>query len=466
MNKKYRNLSKNTVLFAVSNFGTKILTFLLVPLYTYVLTTREYGLVDLVTTTANLFIPILTINVQDAVLRFALDEKYEPADIVSIALKINAMGCFLVSVALIFLKGTGLIRIDLPYVFFFFFYYSLGAITNSINHYLKAQDKVKVLMVSGIIVTLITCSLNVTLLLILKWGVNGFLIANVSGLLAGVLIQLFYGGIYRDIHLVKSKEIQKEMLLYSAPLIANSLAWWVNNASDRYIVTLFCGVAINGIYSVSYKIPTILSTIQSVFYNAWSISAIVDYDKRDSDGFIGNTYVLYSTACILACSILIILNIPISRILYSKDFFLAWKYVPLLLVGAFFNGASLFLGCLFTAVKDSKTISKTTIIGATVNTVLNFVLVWKFGAIGAAIATLAGYIVTWLMRLYWSRTIITMKVNWKRHYMCCVLLIFQAVLATINVGVLFELIVLVLIAVIQRNIYRKIFKRIILMVRR
>lgn len=60
-------------------------------------------------------------------------------------------------------------------------------------------------------------------------------------------------------------------------------------------MTFFCGTAINGIYAVSYKIPTILSTIQTIFYNAWSISAITEFDKDDRDGFIGNIYTIYST---------------------------------------------------------------------------------------------------------------------------------------------------------------------------
>ncbi len=466
MNEKYRNLSKNTLLFAVSNFGTKILTFLLVPLYTYVLTTSEYGLVDIVTTTANLFIPLLTVNVQDAVLRFALDKKYKPSDIISIGVKINAYGCGAIFLALVCLRALKLVNLELPYVIFFFCYYSLGAITNSLNHYLKARDKVKVLMVSGIVVTLITCGLNVVLLLVVKMGVNGYMIANASGLAVGALIQLFYGGIYKDIHFIKDKALQREMLMYSAPLIANSLAWWVNNASDRYIVTFFCGVAVNGIYSVAYKIPTILSTIQSVFYNAWSISAIVDYDKEDKDGFIGNTYTLYSAACILASSFLILINIPLSSILYSKDFFLAWKYVPLLLAATFFNGASLFIGCLFTAVRDSKTISKTTVMGAVVNTILNFVLVWTMGAIGAAIATLAGYVTSWGLRLYWSRQIITMKVDWKRHFLSCILLVFQAVLATFNVGIGYELAVVAVIILLHLELYKKLIRKLISMIKK
>ena len=45
---------------------------------------------------------------------------------------------------------------------------------------------------------------------------------------------------------------------YSIPLIFNGVAWWMNNSIDKYFVTVICGAAQNGIYAVSYKIPTII----------------------------------------------------------------------------------------------------------------------------------------------------------------------------------------------------------------
>mgnify|MGYP000054919447 FL=1 len=55
---KYHDLSRNTLLFTISSFGSKIISFLLVPLYTHVLSTTDYGTVDLMTTTVQLLIPI------------------------------------------------------------------------------------------------------------------------------------------------------------------------------------------------------------------------------------------------------------------------------------------------------------------------------------------------------------------------------------------------------------------------
>ena len=69
-----------------------------------------------------------------------------------------------------------------------------------------------------------------------------------------------FGNVWKDLKRGKwNKTVAKAMFAYGIPLVANSIAWWINNASDRYILTFFCGTALNGVYSVSYKIPSILS---------------------------------------------------------------------------------------------------------------------------------------------------------------------------------------------------------------
>ena len=80
--KKYSDLSKNALLFTVSSFGTRVISFLFVPLYTYVLSTKDYGNIDIITTTVQLLIPILTLNIQDAILRFSLDKEYHAEDVI------------------------------------------------------------------------------------------------------------------------------------------------------------------------------------------------------------------------------------------------------------------------------------------------------------------------------------------------------------------------------------------------
>lgn len=435
-NNKYIALVKNTALFAISNLGSKLITFLLVPIYTYVLNTEEYGTIDLLGTTVSLLVPVLTVNVQDAVLRFVLDEEYEAEDVVSTGLWVDIMGSIVLMILIFSLKVTNILNMDIMLLVFLFLSFILTSLNNCFTMYLKGKNQVSVLVISGLINTIILCSLNILFLVIIRIGIRGYLFANILGLAVAVGYKFFKGTIYKEIHLKKYKNHYKDMLAYSRPLIFNSLAWWINNASDRYILTFICGVAVNGIYSVAYKIPTILSTVQGIFYSAWSISAITEYDKEDRDSFVGNVYAMYSAVSVIVSSLILFLNIPLARILYSKDFFGAWQYVPLLLVGTMFNGLALFQGCIFTAARETKEVSKSTMTGAAINTFCNIILIHWMGALGAALATLIGYIVTWAMRIYRMTKIIKMKVNWKKHIICYCLLILQAFLA-INTELLF-----------------------------
>ncbi len=455
---KYSSLSKNTLLFTVNNLGTRIISFLLIPLYTYVLSETDLGTVDLMNSTASLLVPVLTLNIQDAVLRFAIGKEYDSKSVFKNAIIINIFACFILIAGLLAVRGLGIISFADKYLLFLFAQYVLNALYNSFSMILKAEEKVSVLVVSGLLNTLTACLLNLLFLLVFKFGVDGYMAATVLGMVFACATAFFGGRLY--LHLIKgkfNKDILLLMLAYSSPLIVNSMAWWINNASDKYVLTALCGVAANGLFSVAYKIPTILSTIQAVFYNAWSISAISEFDKDDRDGFIGNIYTLYSAISLIVCSAILLFNRILAAILYSKDFFAAREYVPMLLIGAMFNGLALFEGCLFTAVKNTKLVSVSTLIGAGVNLTLNIVLVITVGPFGAAVATFIGYLTVWIIRTLNLRKIVRMKVEWSRHIVSYVLIVIQSVLTVLELE-WFGLICTALIIFVQKAYIVKLLK--------
>lgn len=455
---KYQFLVKNTALFSISSLGSKVIVFLMLPLYTQVLSTEDYGTVDLISATASLLIPVLTLNIQDAIMRFILEDDNETSDVLSTGIRIVFFGTFVFVIVLTILKSIHIIKYKNVLLIYLFCCYFFGALNNCFSLYLKGKERVNVLALSGIINSGLLCILNIVLLVIFRFGLYGYMIAHVITLIITVLYQIIFGEIYKDIKFNGYENLSKKMLTYSSPLIGNSIAWWINNVSDRYILTFMQGIAINGIYSISYKIPAILSMIQGIFNNAWSISAITEFDSEDSDGFIGNVYGTYAGLSILGCSIIMMFNIPIARVLYAKEFFQAWQYVPFLLVGTMFNGMALFLGCLFTAAKKTKEVSKSTIIGALVNTIGNVIFIYLWGAQGAAVATLAGYLVTWMMRLVLLRNIVYMKLNWKNHLISCGLMIMQACFA-LNSNWTIQCIIFLLIAILQKEYMYIIAKR-------
>ena len=95
---RYKYLANNIALFSVSNFVSKILVFLLVPFYTSVLTTEEYGIADIMQVTLLLLVPALTMNMGEAALRFGIEKETQRADILRVGLKYSGLAMLIVAV--------------------------------------------------------------------------------------------------------------------------------------------------------------------------------------------------------------------------------------------------------------------------------------------------------------------------------------------------------------------------------
>lgn len=426
-NSKYSYLAKNTMLFTISSFGSKILVFLLVPLYTSILSTTDYGIADTVTTTASLAIYVFTLNIQDAVLRFAIDRGNNPEQCLTFGLRVLcygsiAFGAILSGLSLLNPFGWG------KHIYLFLFLqFFVVALNYIFSYYLRAIDKVKEVAISGIITTLVTIICNIILLLIVSLGINGYLISMVAGsLLSSVYCNIIIGR--SPVSLLLSsvdKSIKRQMLVYSIPLIFNAVAWWMNNSIDKYFVIWMIGQAQNGLLAVSYKIPTIMTAFHTIFFQSWNLSAIKEFDPEDKDGFFSKTYTMYNSCLVLICSGLIVLNIPIASVLFAKDFFIAWNYSSVLLLSIVFSALAGFVGSVFTAVKNSKVFAISTVTTAVANCFLNLIMIPVWGVMGAVIATCISFWMIWAIRLICSRKYIKWRIQLGRDIAAYCLLIIQ-----------------------------------------
>lgn len=437
---RYKYLLKNIGLLTISSFATKLLSFFLVPLYTNILSTTEYGIYDLFITTIGVLVPILTLNIQEAVMRFSMDVNSNKNAIITVATKYLIISNIIVVTGLIINTILGINEIVYKYSFLFFLMFLSQSLSGIVIMYIRGIDRIADLSVSSVITSIVTISFNLLFLLVFKWGIVGYFLANILGPLFQCIYLVIRARMYRRICFREDYSVEKKsMVEYSRPLIANSIAWWVNNASDRYIIVLFCGLAANGIYSVASKIPSILNLFQTIFNQAWTLSAVKDFDPEDKNGFFSNTYKAYNCMMVIICSAIIFADKILAKLIYAKDFYAAWKYVPWLTIAIVFGALSGYIGGFFAAVKDSKAFALSTIIGAITNLVLNFILtpIWK--AMGAALATTICFSVTWAFRLYKSRKYIKLNINFKRDIFTYVLLVCQSLIILYFTGILMYL---------------------------
>ena len=425
--KKY--LIKNIGFLTISQFGTKILSFLLVPLYTNVLTTAEYGTYDLYASTVTLLVPILTLNMADSLLRFPLDKSRNRKEIFMIGMKYFLLSAIIVFVLTGINGVCNIASVLKQYALLFILLFVVTSINGMIVNFARGIERIKEAAISGVVSTFVIIILNVIFLIPLKLGIIGYFFANILG----VAVQSIYLFIssklwqYVRIHHL-NKGLEREMAEYSKPLMINGISWWVSSSSDRYIVTFFRGIAENGIYAVGYKIPSILSVFQTIFGQAWTISAVLDFDAEDKKGFFSDMYKAYSACMVIVCSFLIVFTKILARLLYAKEFYEAWKYVPFLLIAVVFGALSGYIGGIFAAVKDTKVFAKTSIIGAFANVIMNCITIMMVGTIGAAVSTAVSYIIVWILRLRCVKRYIRLKLNIKRDVATYIILCIQSLL--------------------------------------
>lgn len=454
---KYKYLLKNILLFSINSFIPKLLGFVLIPIYTGILSTGEYGIADLISTTSQLAVPVFSLTIYDAVLRYTLDKNYDPSLVLSIGMRIAGIGLIVLS-ALSALCVCFFEPIKPLYALFFVLSYLTSSFSSIFSVFLRGIDQVKIITISGVINSVVTFGANILFLVVLRGGLYEYLLANFLGGLIALLIEFYFGKIYRYVSPKNDKALRNEMIAFSFPMIFSAVAWWINNASDRYIISWIAGVSVSGIYAIAGKIPGIISVFQTIFSQAWSVSAVKEFDRTDKDGFVGKMYSLLGLCMLMLGSVTMMLNVPLARILYAEEFYGAWQYVPPLVVAGILNALSLFTGSIFMAVKDTRSRMISTLLGAGINTALNFALIGRFGAYGAAIATVLGFLVSYLYQEITIRRHISMKTNYLRNYFSVLLLFAQMVLAFFgNQYIYLQLAVAVAIALLYFRELRDLF---------
>lgn len=430
MRPEYKKLLKNTGLFAIGTFATSLLGLLMTPLYTSVLSTADYGIADLITVTTSLLLPLLTCAVYEGILRFSLDKDADYRTIYSMGISLVVGGTFLVALCLPLIAKTTIG----PYKWFFLAYFACCSLHTITSYFVKGLEMIRTYTIGGIIGSVVVICSNLFFLLYLKIGVYGYITSLILGHIIPTLFFFLKEHLYRYISLPSKldKNLTRQILVYSIPIIPNGISWWIANSSDKYFLNHFADVSQVGVYAVSYKIPTIMMTVMGFFVASWQLSSVEDFGTDKSKAFYASIYNRYVLISVLLASFLIVTAKPFASFLYAKSFFVAWRFVPILVIANVFNILASFMGTVYTGAKKTKMLSISTMIGAGSNITMNFFLIPLLGAMGAALATAASYSIMFIIRLMHSRRILIFDVNYKRDIFLFFLLMLQAYLVLVD----------------------------------
>ncbi len=393
-----RKLFSDTLVLGLGTFGSKLLVFLLMPLYTAYLSTSQYSTAEILTSTANLIIPLACVGISNGIFRFAAERNSDRVAVFSGSIALLGIGTviFLLLSPVLFL-----IPYFDGYAWMIPLYVIMANLQSVCAQYIRALDRPRLFALQGVLNTLLTILLNVVLLVVWDMGVMGYVLSVIIGNLLTTAFLVIRARLWRVFSFKRiDRGLMKELLRFSLPMVPTTICWLITDLSDRYLVTYFCGEAINGIYSAAYKIPTIVNLVSGIFMQAWQFSAVSQSsDEEGCKSFYSEVFGGFLSVIFIGASGLILLSEPLTSLLLNHRYADAAHFMPTLLCAAAIEAIVSFLATVYMVKKKSMNSFVTAMSGAILNLLLNLLLIPRMGAIGAAVATLASYGLVFLLRM-------------------------------------------------------------------
>ncbi|MBR4200255.1 MAG: polysaccharide biosynthesis C-terminal domain-containing protein [Oscillospiraceae bacterium] len=416
---KYKTLALNTVVFGIGTFGSKILAFLLTRLYTkYFAGAFVFNIKEVLEMCANMLIPLVSMSVTDAVIRYGLDKNYEKEAVFSNAAAILSAGCigFLVLSPLLLLYED--IR---PHVPLLIGYVLCSCFRQLSAQFARARGKVKLYAADGIFCTLAFFLANVVLIAKLRLGITGFMLSNMfADLASGTCVWLIAGHRRFLSRKFIDKELLSVMLRFSLPLIPTAELWLITGFSDRIFVKYIVNPTEAGVYGAATKVPNLIAMASTIFYQAWNMSAIQENDSATKSKFYAQVYDAYQAMLAMAAGFIIVFVRFLSKVLIvtSTDhaYEHAYLYTPVLVVAVLMMCYNQFFSSIYTVTKHTRNSFWTSLVAAIVNLVLNAVLIPRYEVQGAILATFASYFVCFVIRLFDARRYVSFDVAYVRFF--------------------------------------------------
>lgn len=404
-------LAKNTAILTVGKICTQCISFFLLPLYTAILSTEEYGTFDLLVTYSTLLLPLVNWQLDQGLFRFMLDlrgNKKKEKSLFSTLLCSSIIQSFIYCIIFVLLMPY----LKIKNAYFLLSYVILQVFTALFLQFVRGLGESVKYTIASFISATATTVLNVIVLAILKMGLQGLFISTLIAQIATLIYLILASKCWQYISIKEVRiSIFKKVGTYSIPLIPNDLAWWVINASDRMVISQFLSTAANGIYSVANKFPNVFISFYNILNLSWTETVSLHYNDKDRDEFLTETmtslFKLFAAACfgIVACMPFIF------PIMVNKKYAYAYDQILILMYAMLFRVLVGLYSCIYVAQKNAKKIAYTSISAAIINLVVDVILINKIRIFAASVSTLIAFVIMFLVRYIDVNKTIHMKIK-------------------------------------------------------
>lgn len=403
MKEKLKELTKDTAVYGISTILGRFLNFILVPFYTNVFSTAEYGVVTTVYAYIAFFNIIYIYGMDAAYMKYAfMKDERNPRTVFSTSFLFISLTSFVFS-ALIVIFGRNISSaLDIPSESFpIMTYVSLILLFDALAiipfNYLRLKRNARKFALIKTLNIMINVFLNLILILKFKMGVEAVFISNLaaSTLTLVALLPEFAGNLSSKINL----SYLKELLKFGIPYLPAGMASMVVQVIDRPILQRMTDESSVGIYQANYKLGIFMMLYVSMFQYAWQpffLSNSKDKNAKELFSKVLTYFLIAGSIILVVISLFIedIVKIPLlhHRTLIAAAYWGGINIIPVVLLAYLFNGMYVnFTAGIFIEGK-TKYLPYITGLGALVNIAVNILLIPYMGIMGAALATLASYI--------------------------------------------------------------------------
>ena len=396
--------------YAIGNIGSKLITFLMVPLYTYfVHDTGDFGYYDVCLTVCLLLLPFFTLQLRDGAFRFLLDcdDETQRRRIVSFVARTMASSLVITLLVAIVLALFTDIQ-HLGYAVGLLIAMSLQEVYSQV---FRGLGNNRAFVMVGILSALGIGVFSVIFVAYLHWGIRGIFLANIiARLLALLLVEAKVRLITRHTSWnIRIGKVGRDIIRYTLPLLPGSLCWWLTGSSDRLFVTHFLGLDVNGVYAVAIRFTGIINTLAIIFYQAWQETAILQYHSPDRDRFFSRMFNSY----IFLLGIILVGYVFLLKVNYgwlvAPQYHQSLNYIYPLGLSAVLFALSAFFDMGYQCAKDTSRTLPAIVLSAVINVILNFLLIKPLGVYGVILTQVITYTVLFTYRWHDMRRYFVLK---------------------------------------------------------
>ncbi len=398
---KIKSLGADTAIYGVSTIIGRFLSFLLVPFYTNVLSTSQYGIVATVYSYIAFMNIIYIYGMESAYFKYASTREIgNDKQIFSTPFFSILITSLVFSTAIFFNSGHLSLLAEVPSQFEDTIKYSaiillLDSLAIIPFASLRLQRKVKTFATIKVINIVVNVAANVILLLKYHTGVEGIFISGVIA--SAVTLALLLPGILSNLTLNFAGKLYAALLKFGLPYIPAGLAAMMVQVIDRPILLALTNESTVGIYQANYRLGIFMMLVVSMYDYAWRPFFLTHADDPDAKQLFSKilTYFTFFSSILILLVTLYIDDLVkfrvFGRFIINPAYWPGLGIVPIVLLGYLFNGIFVNLMAGIYIEKKTSHLPYITGIGAVINVVANLLLIPRFGMFGAAWATFFAY---------------------------------------------------------------------------